>query len=165
MPPDEGGATTLARVLARSKQLRRMTGFRFVAFCVAGTLGFIADVAVLWLVLDHLGLYLGRVVSFMVAVTVTWIVNRHLAFHDRRAAAWSREGVRYVAANSSGAVLNYGTYVLMVSSSPVVATYPYLGVAAGSIAGLVFNFTASHFLVFQRRARQHDAEDRKGSRR
>ena len=55
-------------------------GFRFVAFCVAGTLGFIADVAVLWLVLDHLGLYLGRVVSFMVAVTVTWVVNRHLAF-------------------------------------------------------------------------------------
>ena len=160
MPPDEGGATTLARVVARSKQLRRMTGFRFVAFCVAGTLGFIADVAVLWLVLDHLGLYLGRVVSFMVAVTVTWVVNRHLAFYDRRATTWPREWLRYVAANSSGAVLNYGTYALMVFTLPLAASYPYLGVAAGSIAGLVFNFTASNFLVFQRRARQPDAEDR-----
>ncbi len=57
-------------------------------------------------------------------------------------------------------MLNYGTYVLMVSTFPLVATYPYLGVAAGSIVGLVFNFTASDSLVFQRRAEQHDAEDR-----
>ncbi len=160
MPPHKGGAAALERAWSRSKSLCRMTGFRFFAFCIAGTLGFIADVVVLWLVLDHLGLYLGRVVSFMVAVTVTWIVNRHLAFHDRRAAAWSREWVRYVAANSSGAVLNYGTYVLMVSTFPLAATYPYLGVAAGSIAGLVFNFTASNFLVFRRHARRHDAKNR-----
>ncbi len=159
MPPRKGGEAAIERAWALSKRLSRMAGFRFVAFCIAGTLGFIADVAVLWLVLDHLGLYLGRVMSFMVAVTVTWIVNRHLAFHDRRAAAWSREWVRYVAANSSGAVLNYGTYVLMVYTFPLVATYPYLGVAAGSIVGLVFNFTASDSLVFQRRAEQHDAED------
>ncbi len=150
----------MERAWALSKRLSRKTGFRFMAFCIAGTLGFISDVAVLWLVLDHLGLYLGRVMSFMVAVTVTWIVNRNLAFHDRRAVAWSREWVRYVAANSSGAVLNYGTYVLMVSTWSLAATYPYLGVAAGSIAGLVFNFTASYFLVFQRRERQHNAKDR-----
>ena len=160
MLPHRGSAAAMERVWALSKRLSRMAGFRFMAFCVAGTLGFIADVAVLWLLLDHLGLYLGRVMSFMVAVTVTWIVNRHLAFHDRRAAAWSREWVCYVAANSSGAVLNYGTYVLMVSTLPLAASYPYLGVAAGSIVGLVFNFTASNFLVFQRRAPQHDAKDR-----
>ena len=96
----------------------------------------------------------------MVAVTVTWIVNRHLAFHDRQAAAWSREWARYIVANSSGAVLNYGTYVLMVSTLSLAATYPYLGVAAGSIAGLVLNFTASDLLVFRRRVRQHNAKDR-----
>ena len=153
----------MERARALSKRLSRMTGFRFMAFCIAGTLGFIADVAVLWLVLDQLGLYLGRVVSFMVAVTVTWIVNRHLAFHDRRATAWSREWARYIVANSAGAVLNYGTYVLMVSTLSLAATYPYLGVAAGSIAGLVLNFTASNFLVFQRRGRQPDADDRQGN--
>ncbi len=145
---------------ALSKRLSRMTGFRFTAFCIAGILGFIADVAVLWLVLDRLGLYLGGVISFMVAVTVTWIVNRHLALHDRRATAWPREWARYIVANSSGAVLNYGTYVLMVSTLSLAATYPYLGVAAGSIAGLVLNFTTSHFLVFQHRVRQHNAKER-----
>jgi putative flippase GtrA len=160
MPPHKSGAAALERVMALSKSLRRMTGFRFAAFCVAGTFGFIADVAVLWLVLDHLGLYFGRVVSFMVAVTVTWIVNRHLAFRDRRAAARSREWLRYVAANSSGAVLNYGTYALMVSTLPLAAAYPYLGVAAGSIVGLAFNFTASNFLVFRRRVPEPGAEDR-----
>ncbi len=57
-------------------------------------------------------------------------------------------------------MLNYGTYALMVSTLSLAATYPYLGVAAGSIAGLVLNFTVPDFLVFQRRVRQHNAKDR-----
>ncbi len=56
----------------------------------------------LWLVLDHMGLYLGRVMSFMIAVTVTWIVNRHLAFQDRRATAWPREWARYIVMTERG---------------------------------------------------------------
>ena len=143
-------AVAVERAWARSQRLRQMTSFRFLAFCIAGTLGFVADVAVLWLVLESLGLYLGRVVSFMVAVTVTWIVNRHLAFRDRRSTAFVREWGRYVAANSSGAVTNYGTYAVMVATLPFVAANPALGVAAGSVAGLVLNFTASHLLVFRR---------------
>lgn len=140
----------LERAWARSERLRRMTSFRFLAFCIAGTLGFVADVTVLWLVLDSLGLYLGRIVSFTVAVTVTWIVNRQIAFRDRRSTALLREWCRYVAANASGAVANYGTYAVMVATLPFVAANPTLGVAAGSIAGLVLNFTASHLLVFGR---------------
>jgi len=31
----------------------------------------------------------------------------------------------------------------------VVAAYPFLGVAAGSISGLAFNFTSSKWLVFR----------------
>jgi putative flippase GtrA len=47
-----------------------------------------------------------------------------------------------------GALVNYGTYAALVASVPLVATRPVLGVAAGSVAGLVFNFTLSKLWVF-----------------
>lgn len=153
-------AAALERAWARSERLRRMTSFRFLAFCVAGTLGFLADVAVLSLVADSLGLYLGRVVSFMVAVTVTWIVNRYLAFRDRRSGNWLREWGRFIAANSTGAMVNYGTYAVMVATLSVVAANPAIGVAAGSIAGLVLNFTTSHLLVFEKRQDRGEGDGR-----
>ena len=53
MPPRKGSAAATERAWALSKRLSRMTGFRFMAFCIAGTLGFIADVAVLLFGLEN----------------------------------------------------------------------------------------------------------------
>ena len=54
-----------------------------------------------------------------------------------------------VVVNLAGFTLNYGTYALMVASMPVVAAYPILGVAAGSIVGMFANFAVSRRLVFR----------------
>lgn len=55
---------------------------------------------------------------------------------------------RFVAANGVGALVNYGTYAALVALVPFVAARPVLGVAVGSVAGLVFNFTFSKLWVF-----------------
>jgi hypothetical protein len=45
----------------------------------------------------------------------------------------------------------YGVYALCLFLSEFVRHHLYLGVAAGSVAGLAVNFTASRYLVFRGR--------------
>lgn len=122
---------------------------QFLRFGLVGTAGFVVDVAALTAAMAlGLGPYGGRVVSYLAAVTFTWAMNRRFTFAGadprRGAAQWGR----FVAANGVGALVNYGTYAALVALVPLVAAWPVLGVAGGSLAGLVFNFTFSKLWVF-----------------
>lgn len=98
----------------------------------------------------HLGPYAGRVVSFAVAVVTTWVLNRRFAFADRAAGAGlGAEFGRYLTAMLAGGAVNYGLYALMVATLDPVARWPVIGVAAGSVAGLVVNFTLARAYVFR----------------
>ncbi len=99
-----------------------------------------------------MGPYLGRIPSYLVAATTTWALNRRFTFADRRGGNAFAELARFLAANSLGGVLNYGTYVLLVSWSHFVHDMPVLGVAAGSLVGMTSNYVLSHRLVFRRPA-------------
>ena len=48
-------------------------------------------------------------------------------------------------------VVNNGVYVFLVLTVDMFSKEPVLAVAAGSLAGLVFNFTASRAWVFRSR--------------
>ena len=50
--------------------------------------------------------------------------------------------------NLVGFTFNYGTYAVLIALVPIVAANPVLGVAAGSLAGLVGNFVLSRRFVF-----------------
>jgi putative flippase GtrA len=124
---------------------------QFLAFGVVGTLGFLVDAGVLTLVLavSDLGYYWGRLLSFLAAATVTWALNRRYTFgtaeKSRRLAQWAR----FLLVNSGGGLVNYATYAALIAASALVRDWPVLGVAAGSIAGLLVNFTFSKWLVFK----------------
>jgi putative flippase GtrA len=53
-------------------------------------------------------------------------------------------------ANAIGGAVNYGVYAAIVTYTADAAAWPVIGVAAGSAAGLVFNFAVSKFWVFRR---------------
>ncbi|MBU2751109.1 MULTISPECIES: GtrA family protein [Acidithiobacillus] len=89
--------------------------------------------------------------AFSVAVTVTWWLNRKYTFPHWADHRLLREWLRYVSANSLGAIVNNSDYVVLILTLSLIAHYPVLAVAAGSLAGLVFNFTASRALVFRNR--------------
>jgi putative flippase GtrA len=96
--------------------------------------------------------YSARAVSFLVAVTSTWAMNRTFTFGRSGSsppASLFMEWLRFCAANAMGGLVNLGTYVLLLNSVPVVRQYPVLGVAAGSLSGLLVNFTLSKLFVFR----------------
>ena len=130
---------------------RGLPARQFVAFSAVGTVGFLVDVATLYVVMSQLGagLYGGRVISYLVAASSTWALNRRYTFRAQRSTKRTGEWGRFLAANAIGGLVNYATYAVLVTFHAAVAAYPVMGVAAGSVAGLLFNFTASRYLVFR----------------
>ena len=124
-------------------------GRDFLSFAVVGAIGFVVDVAVLYLAAPLLGWYGARVVSFLAAATATWALNRRYTFNARSAnASVLREYLGYLVTMLGGAVVNYGAYVLVLHwfTCPWA---PAAGVALGSCAGLVVNFLSARYLVFR----------------
>jgi putative flippase GtrA len=91
--------------------------------------------------------YLGRVVSYLAAGSAGWWLNRRFTFASR--GARQREWLRYLTANLAGGTANYAVYAALVAWVPLCRAHPTIAVAAGSLAGLVFNFTMSRRFVFR----------------
>ncbi|MEE4537500.1 MAG: GtrA family protein [Erythrobacter sp.] len=129
-----------------------MNAGRFVRFAFVGALGFVVDVAALYTAFAlGLGLYLGRIASYLVAATFTWAANRWFTFHSMQAPS-AGEWLRFLTANAGGGFVNYLCYVLLVMTGPSFLANPVIAVAAGSLAGLIFNYAASERFVFGRRS-------------
>jgi len=121
---------------------------RFASFIVVGSLGFIVDAAILSLLVHvwHWGPYPARVLSFVPAVTATWYCNRRWVFSGSRNRA--REYGAYFGAQTIGAAINLGTYVLVILVFPEVARVPVVPLAVGSAVALAFNYAAASRWVF-----------------
>jgi putative flippase GtrA len=125
---------------------------KFLRFALVGAAGFVVDAIVLALGLHVIGLnkYTARVFSFLCAATFTWIANRRFTFPEAAASRGrAREWARFVAVNGVGGLINYGTYAALVTYADAPFTNPFLALAVGSLAGLVFNFLGSKYLVFK----------------
>lgn len=127
----------------------------FIRFGIVGAGGYVVDNAVLALDTHFLGLnpYSGRALSIFIAMTFTWLGNRYLTFPEHAARnsvrAVGREWLKFVGANIVGAIVNYGTYALLVAYAPTPLSDKYIALICGVGAGLVFNFTLSKKLVFK----------------
>ncbi len=130
-----------------------VTARQFISFAMVGVVGFLVDAGALQIALVvGLGLYLGRVVSYLMAASATWLLNRRYTFKGAsEGSAWS-EWARFVLSQLSGATVNLTVYGLLVYSSPFVARNPVIGVALGSIAGMLINFIAARSFAFRRRS-------------
>ncbi len=124
---------------------------QFIKFGIVGGIGFLVDVGILKLCMTFLGmgLYDGRVVSFIAAATTTWFCNRVFTFRGQGGGAVHAQWARFVLVSVGGFCFNYGAYAALIATQPLVAAYPILGIAAGSLAGMFFNFFASRHLVFR----------------
>lgn len=121
-----------------------------VLFGVIGTAGFIVDTAVLYLLKDTLGPLAARVPSFLAAVLTTWWLNRRVTFaHRPSGLKKTQEFQRYLTIMLVGGAINYVVYAVLLSSFETVRTHPVVGVAAGSIAGMMANLLAARCLLFR----------------
>jgi len=124
---------------------------QFLKFGTVGFLGFIVDTGFLYLGIDILkfsriaaGLF-----SFPFAVTFTWFGNRNFTFPHARRERKTQQWAKFFIVCAAGLVFNRGTYSLLVSNSGLVYKYPVLGLVAGTLVGMFFNFFAARRLVFR----------------
>ncbi|MGH8041131.1 MAG: GtrA family protein [Rudaea sp.] len=124
---------------------------RLAIFGLVGVVGFVVDAGVLQVLV--LGLawdrYSGRLISFLFAATATWLLNRRYTFRGPRRHSLGVEWARYILAMSGGFVCNFTAYSALVYFFDVNRQWLILAVAAGSVAGLGVNYTASHYWVYR----------------
>ncbi len=122
---------------------------QFMRFGTVGAVGFVVDTSVVYATRGALGLYLAGVVSFLCAATVTWIGNRIWTFRTTTAGGMKRQWMLFLAANSSGFLLNRGTYAILVTISPLCAREPVFAIMGGVAMGMFLNFHLSRRIVFR----------------
>jgi putative flippase GtrA len=137
--------------------IARLSRVPFLRFAVIGAFGYVVDTGVLWFGTRHLGLdpYSGRALSIFVAMFFTWLGNRYLTFAARAARgsvkAIAQEWMKFVGANTIGAVVNYSIYAFLIYSAFAPFDDKYIAQACGTLGGMVFNFLLSKHFVFSTR--------------
>lgn len=130
-------------------------------FTLVGIFAFVVDVTVLYWIKNEIGVYWGRAAAFFCAVLVTWILNRSFTFKKNISnLSLLSEFAQYLSLMLGGGIINYFTYVLLVSMFDIMAKQPIWAVAIGSITGMLINFTLARFFVFTspRRSRHQDID-------
>jgi len=99
-----------------------------------------------------LGPYLGRLLSFALAVISTWLLNRVFTFETvEKSKPLHKELGQYFMAMIVGGSFNYGIYAALVYFVDLVAQWPIIGVAIGSIVGLAINYSLAKNWIFKAR--------------
>jgi putative flippase GtrA len=132
----------------------RVRESRFLRFALIGGIGFFVNEAALYLAIHVLGsnAYAAGVVAFLITVTFTWFGNRILTFAGEAAHGTGgivAEWAKFVAANALGFAANYIVYASLLRFAPAPVNSPYIALAFGTLAGLIFNFTLSKRFVFR----------------
>ena len=120
------------------------------AFGLVGIIGFIIDAGTLYFVRWlGLGLIVGRSISYLTAATSTWLLNRRFTFRSRLDRGAMHEWSLFMLSQLAGAAFNLGLYSWLVTVSAAVAAQPVIGVAVGSLAGMLVNFFVARRFVFK----------------
>lgn len=121
-------------------------------FSLVGIGGFIVDAGVLLLLNTIVGLYWGRLISFALAVITTWLLNRSFTFDASNThKSMRKEFGQYFMAMIVGGSANYGVYAGLVYYIDLLKQWPIIGVAIGSIVGLLINFSLAKNWIFSSR--------------
>jgi putative flippase GtrA len=132
----------------------RIRESRFLRFAFVGGTGFFVNEAVLFVIIKalHVNAYVAGVLAFIFTVTYTWMGNRLLTFRSHAAKGafpMAAEWVKFVGANLIGFAVNYAVYSGLVAFARAPLNSPFIALACGTAAGLIFNFALSKRLVFR----------------
>ena len=122
---------------------------QLLKFATVGSLGFLADTAVVYALRGPLGLYAAGMVSYILVASANWALNRVWTFRGLGSRPAHLQWASFLLTNLLGLVLNRGTYAVLIATVPLCAAQPVLAVAAGSVAGMAINFTLSRRVVFR----------------
>ncbi len=120
---------------------------RLLFFTMIGVVGFLVDTFFLYLLKGEMGLYFGRLISFLIAAYVTWVLNRRITFGDCNSELdKKKELVIYLVLMACGGSVSYAIYAGLITFSPFAFQYPILAIGIGGLGGLIVNFLTSNLL-------------------
>jgi len=128
---------------------------QFLRFAAIGAGVLLVD-ALLYALLLGTGLpaTAARAGSLFVCIGISFLLNRRFTFGRRAgrpAGGWARAALLFYGTQAGGAALNWTVSMACVAAWPAPARdWPFFVVAAGSLAGLSWNFVAARQLVFGR---------------
>jgi putative flippase GtrA len=145
-------------LLVIARRLVALLPKAILRFLTVGVGGLAVDIAVLWLVKEHVGLNhaLARLVSLSVATVVTWALNRQFTFGESGCKRRIEFG-RYVAVAATAQSINYLSYLGLVASLPHVDYR--LAALAGAVIATGFSYTGHRFFTFAARGPQDEPGD------
>ena len=122
---------------------------RILRFVVVGGIGFVADAAMLALLLaaTPLGPFVARLLSIGFGLTVTWLCNRTLTFRPS-SRGMLREGARYGGVGITTSIVNYLVYGVLLLAMPSMV--PLLALVVASLAAMALSYLGYSRLVFDR---------------
>ena len=122
---------------------------RILRFVVVGGIGFVADGAILALLLaaTPLGPFGARLVSIAFGLAVTWLCNRTLTFQPS-SRGMLREGARYGGVGITTSVFNYLVYSVLLLAVPWMP--PLVALVLASLAAMALSYLGYSRLVFDR---------------
>lgn len=122
---------------------------RVASFVLVGSLGFVADAALLALLLavTQLGPFAARLLSIGFALGVTWLCNRSLTFRPSER-GMLREGARYGGVGVATSIVNYLVYGGLLLALPGMP--PLVALVLASLAAMVLSYLGYSRLVFDR---------------
>lgn len=135
---------------------------QLVPFTFIGAIGFCIDGGLLVLGHDLLGLdwAVARLPSFTVAATATWLLNRRFTFAARAGSGELTEWRNYLAVNIGGALINLGTFLVLIRFAPLLHDRPVATLAISAAVALASNFLGSRHFVFRTSLQERGAADR-----
>lgn len=146
---------TLTQQLLYLQHLRRLYIFKYglwsqlTQFLVVGGLGTVVNLALLTLLLAAgTPAHTAVAAAILAAMVFNFVLNRRFSFSHARSGPWWRQLFGFVAACSFGALVNYGSTLLLLTRLPALP--PQMAALGGIAAGTAFNFVASRYLVFRR---------------
>jgi putative flippase GtrA len=129
-------------------QTRQRYFKQFTGFVIVGAGAFVVHAFIVEGIAKILGPVWAQIIAFPIAVTMTWSLNRRFTFgaskHSMR-----QEWLRYILANLVGWAVSNAVYFALILHFPFIYQRPAIAVAAGSVAGMFFNFGISKWLVFR----------------
>ena len=130
--------------------IRHELSGQLTRFAVVGTCAFIIDASLLLLVtnLSDVGPYWGRAISVPPAMFFGFMMNRRFTFRYDGNQRKRVQLPKYVVVQGIGGAINYSVYAALVALVPLVTKYLVLGVAAGAVSAMLWNFGMARVVVF-----------------
>ncbi len=129
------------------RQLTR-PGSHIAAFLIVGLIGMGVDMLAYAFFVQWLPASGARFTSIMMAISTTWLLNRRFSFASSAHKSILSEYVQYYLSSLCGAVVNYGSFLLLIWMLPTYKATDYAGIFLSSAIAASVNFLLYKHVVF-----------------